>query len=130
MITALYASLLSFLIIWLSLNVIKQRIKNKIRYGDGDNINLIIARTAQSNAVEYIPLSLLLMLVLELNNTSIWLIHLLGISLVAGRLIHAHGILKEHHSGRVTGMKITLFTIIVLAILNLVYLPYDKLLSL
>ena len=72
MITALYASLLTFLVIWLSLNVIRARRKYKyrIRYGDGDNIQLIIARATHSNTLEYIPITLILMLALELNHAS------------------------------------------------------------
>ena len=130
MITALYASILTLLIVWLSLNVIKARRKHKVRYGDGDNIHLIVARTAHSNTVQYIPLALILLLMLELNHASTWLIHLLGISLVVGRLIYAHALLKEHHSGRVTGMKITLYALIAMAFLNLAYLPFNKLTSL
>lgn len=130
MITALYASLLTLLIVWLSLNVIKSRRKNKVRYGDGDNKELIIARTAQSNTVQYIPLALLLLLMLELNHASIWLIHLLGITLLAGRIIYAHALLKRKHSGRVTGMKITIYVLMALAFLNIAYLPYDRLLNL
>ena len=130
MITALYASLLTLLIVWLSLNVIKARRKHNIRYGDGNNQDLIFARTAHSNTVQYIPLALILMLILELNHASSWLIHILGISLLIGRIIYAHALLKERHSGRVTGMKITLYVLLALALLNIAYLPYDKLLIL
>jgi len=130
MITALYASLLTFLVVWLSINVIKNRRKHRIRYGNGNNKHLIIARTAHSNTVEYVPLALLMLLFLELNHASIWLIHLAGILLVSGRLIYARGVLNKKHSGRVTGMKITLYTLLALAILNIVYLPYEKLLNL
>lgn len=98
MITALFASILSLLIVWLSLNVIKARRAHKVRYGDGDNIHLIVARTAHSNTVQHIPLALILLLLLELNHASIWLIHALGIFLVAGRIINAHALLKENHS--------------------------------
>ena len=130
MITALYASLLALLIVWLSLNVIKARRKHKIRYGDGDNKQLICARTAHSNTVQYTPLALLLLLMLEINHASIWLIHILGASLLIGRIIYAHALLNERHSGRVTGMKITLYVLLALAFLNIAYLPYDKLLVL
>ena len=64
MITAFYASLLNFLIAWLSLNVIKARRKHKIRYGDGDIIHLVVARTAHSNTVQYVPLALILLLIM------------------------------------------------------------------
>lgn len=56
MTSVIYASLSAFLIFWLSLNVIKARGRNRIKYGDGGNEELQIARVAQSNAVQYIPL--------------------------------------------------------------------------
>jgi len=38
MISAIYASLAAFLLVWLSLNVIKTRFRLKVRYGDGEPI--------------------------------------------------------------------------------------------
>ena len=130
MITTLYAALLTFLIVWLSIHVIKARRKHRVRYGDGDNIELIVARTAQSNTVQYVPLALILLLVLELNHAAAWLIHLLGFLLLTGRIIYARALLSSKHSGRVTGMKITIFSLLALAVFNLIYLPYEKLLTL
>jgi uncharacterized protein len=60
MITALYASILSLLMCKLAFTVIKARRKNKIKYADGDVEELKIARTAHSNAVEYIPITLII----------------------------------------------------------------------
>ncbi|GAL28409.1 glutathione S-transfersae-related protein [Vibrio variabilis] len=54
MITALYASLLAVLMIWLSFQVIKQRRANQVAYADGGVEALQIARSAQGNAVDYI----------------------------------------------------------------------------
>ena len=129
MTTALYASLLSLLMCWLALNVVKARRKNRVLYADGGVKELQIARTAQSNAVDNIPITLILLFFLEYNGGNLWLIHIAGISFVIGRLIHCHGILTEKLKGRVRGMQITVWTIIALAILNLVYLPYAKFLS-
>lgn len=122
MTSALYASLLAFLIAWLSLNVIKTRRRVKILFGDGGEHALQVARTAHSNAVEYIPLALILMFALEYNGATLWLVHGLGVALMTGRLIHARGILSETLHLRVLGMQVTLFTIIGLAVLNLIYL--------
>ncbi len=130
MITAIYASILAVLMCSLALNVIKARRKNKIKYADGGVEELQVARTAHSNAVDYIPITLILLFLLEYNEGNIWLVHVAGIALVAGRLIHCRGILSDNMKGRVLGMQITLFTIISLAILNVIYAPYDKFLLL
>lgn len=127
MITAIYASLLSLLMCKLAFNVIKARRKNKIKYADGDVVELQIARTAHSNAVDYIPISLILLFILEYNGGNIWLVHVAGVALVIGRLIHGRGILTERLKGRILGMQITFVTIFALAGLNLIYAPYEKL---
>ena len=130
MISAIYASLSAFLITWLSLNVIKVRRKNEIRYGDGGNKELEIARSAQFNATEYIPIALLLLFSLDYNEANNWVIHVFGIALIVGRVIHARAFLSGKMKGRVLGMQITLFTIVSLAIANFIYLPYGRLFTL
>jgi len=127
MITALYASILAILIIWLAVQVIKQRRLNQIAYADGGGEALQIARSAQSNATEYIPITLILMALLEFNSAYPTWIHLTGIIFVIGRIIHARGILKEDLKRRVRGMQVTFLVILSLVVLNMIYLPYDKL---
>ncbi len=129
MTSALYTSVLAFLIVWLSLNTIKKRRSNKVSIGDGDIEELKLAIAAQSNAIEYIPIALLLLFTLEYNQANIYLVHLFGLSLTIGRIIHAKGLLALNMAQRVLGMKITIFTIIGLAIVNIVYLPYANLRS-
>ncbi len=121
MITALYASLCALLIVKLSLDVIAVRRQHKIGLGDGGNDNLQAAIRAQGNATEYIPITLILMFLLENIVIYNWIIHLAGILLVTGRIIHAIGIKKHDLKKRVLGMKITLYLIIALSILNIVY---------
>ncbi len=130
MTSALYASLSAILICWLSLNVIKKRRKYRVSIGDGGNEELSTAIAAQLNAIEYIPIALLLLFALEYNQASIWIVHLFGVALIVGRTIHAHNLLSENLKGRVLGMQITIYTIIGLAVLNIVFLPYNKLLRL
>lgn len=126
MTSALYAALLSLLIVWLSLNVIGKRRQYKVSTGDGGQHQLKIAIAAQSNAIEYIPIALVLLFALEYNAANLLIVHALGLALLTGRLVHARGLLSEMLKVRVLGMKITLYTIIALAILNIVYLPYIK----
>ncbi|CAK4074600.1 MAPEG family protein [Vibrio sp. 16] len=126
MVTALYASILAGLMIWLSIEVIKQRRKAQIKYADGGVDALQVARSAHGNAVDYVPITLILMAMVEYNGASVWLIHLFGTLFVLGRILHAKSILADKLKGRITGMKLTFLVIVGLIILNLVYLPYER----
>ena len=129
MITALYASLLMLLIIWLTFEVIKQRRNGQVAYADGGVKALQIARSAHGNAIETIPISLILMLLLEFNEGSIYLIHIAGLMLVVGRILHGTGILKENMTKRKFGMIMTLLSQVTLVICNFIYIPYGQLIS-
>lgn len=127
MVTALYAAILAVLMIWLSIQVIKQRRKAQVKYADGGVDALTIARSAHSNAVDYVPITLILMALLEHNGAQLWMIHLFGIAFVVGRVLHAKGILADRLKGRVSGMKLTFAVMAALVVLNIVYLPFDRL---
>ena len=127
MITALYASVLATLMICLSIEVIKQRRSAKVAYADGGINALQVARSAQGNAMDYIPITFFLMAMVEYNGASPWMIHLAGGVFVIGRLMHARAVLAEKLKGRITGMKLTFLVMVALIVLNLVYLPFGKL---
>ncbi len=76
MITSLYASLLALSMVRLSVSAIKLRRKNRISVGDE------LALRAHSNAVEYIPISLVPVLTLELNGAPQALIHVFEATLL------------------------------------------------
>jgi uncharacterized membrane protein YecN with MAPEG domain len=124
MITSIYASLLALLIVRLSLSVIKLRRKNRIIVGDGGNEDLQLAIRTHANALEYIPITLLLLLTLELNGAPKILIHILGATLIIGRIIHAIGLPAKNLKRRVLGMQITIYLLIALAILNILFLAF------
>ncbi len=122
MITSIYASLLALLIVKLSLAVIKLRRKNRVSVGDGGHEELQLAIRAHANAVEYIPITLMLLLTLELNGAPKILIHILGVTLLTGRILHAMGLPAKDFQRRVLGMQITIYLLIGLAILNMAFL--------
>lgn len=127
MISSLYAALSALLIVWLSFRVIKLRRAKKIRLGDGGEPELQIAIRAQGNATEYIPISLILLVLLELNGAHMALVHTGGIAILAGRLLHAKGLLTESLRYRVLGMQVTIYTLIGLGVANLAYAVYSGL---
>jgi len=126
MITSLYASLSALLIVRLSISVIKLRRINRIRVGDGGNEELQLAIRTHANAVEYIPIALLLLLMLELNGAPKILIHIFGATLIIGRIIHAMGVPAKNLQKRILGMQITIYLLIGLAILNILFLVLSE----
>ncbi len=112
-VTALYAALLALLLVYLSARVIVRRRAMRIGMGDGDDPLLARWVRAQANLAEYAPLGLLLILILELGGWSSWLLHILGLLLVAGRCAHAYAftVVEPRLMARVLGMVLTLTSI-------------------
>jgi uncharacterized protein len=123
-VTSIYAGILALLIVWLSLKVIKLRRSKKVILGDGGETELQYAIRAQGNATEYIPISLILLVLLELSGVNLWLVHLGGVAIIIGRVLHAKGLLTQSLSYRVLGMQFNFITIIALAFLNIAYPIY------
>ena len=89
--TPLYAGIAAFILMRLSTNVIGMRREKRITVGDGEDRMLLRVMRAQANFIEYTPLTLLLLGFAEFMGASVWLIHLGGIALIAGRLMHMRG---------------------------------------
>lgn len=97
-VTALYAAVCGFLIIALAANVVRYRLGKKVSLGDGGHKDVNRAIRAHGNTVEYIPLALILMALLEINGGGNTALHIYGIMLVAGRLLYAYGMLVPRSS--------------------------------
>lgn len=121
MITSYYAAILATLFVVISLRVIAFRRGERIGLGDGGNTTLTRAIRVQSNFAEYVPFALVLMLLLELQNSPNWMLHLVGVLLLAGRLIHAVGFGREPEitGSRTVGMALTFTAILLAAAFNL-----------
>jgi len=120
-ITALYASLLALIILWLSFNVVNFRRKRQVDLGDGGHDEGIRHIRAQQNTLEYIPIILILMVVYELNNGLPLLLHITGIVLVIARIIYPLGLVAKKGAsfGRFYGTLFTWIVLLTLIIVNL-----------
>ena len=125
MVSSVYAAILALWILWLSLRVIRLRQKKKVRLGDGGDPELRAAIRVQGNATEYIPIALILLFLLEMNGASEVLINLAGICLITGRAFHYRALTLDNIRLRRLGMQFTIFTIIALSLLNIVYAVYN-----
>ena len=109
MITMLYAGLCTILVVLLALRVVHFRFRNKIGLGDGGDPTLQRRVRVHANAVENLPLALLLLGGMELNGYSPALVHGFGATLFVSRVAHAWGL--SHSSGTSKGRFLgTLFT--------------------
>lgn len=120
-ITGFYAALSALLIILLAFRVIFRRKSERIGIGDGGDRILARRVRAHANAVETLPIGLILLLVLEWNQTQPWILHLAGVALIFGRLMHAYGISASAGpgKGRILGMSLTLLSLFGMSLLLL-----------
>jgi uncharacterized protein len=119
--TAFYAAILALFVTALAINVTVHRGKLGVLVGDGGNPQMLRMIRLHANAAEYVPLALLLMLSYEINGGAHTALHVAGLALLAGRLLHAWGLWKTEHPnfGRVAGQSLKWLTTAVLAVLNL-----------
>jgi len=97
-ITALYAGILAIYAIWLSSRAGLMRGKVGISILHGDNMELAEKMRRHQNFVEYVPIALILIGVLEINGSNSIFLHGLGIALVIARVAHAKGLSHDNIS--------------------------------
>jgi uncharacterized membrane protein YecN with MAPEG domain len=110
----IYASLIALLYVALSVRVVRYRRANKISVGDHGHKALEARMRAQANCGEYAPIGLVLILLVELQGAPAVAIHILGLMLLIGRLMHAIGFSKHPQimGLRVGGMVLTFSTLV------------------
>ena len=106
----LYAAICALILIWLSTRVIQGRVAFRVNLGDGGNEVMQRRIRVQANFIEYVPVALVLMLLVQQAGFGAWVVHALGIALVIARLLHATGLgrFAGVSNGRVYGTGLTL----------------------
>nr|WP_163500435.1 MAPEG family protein [Halomonas socia] len=117
--TLLYAGLLGILSLVLSAlsGIVRGKVGASI--GDGGSEKMLLSMRRHSNFVEYVPLALLLIALLEMNGVSVAMIHALGTGLLICRITHAFGIRAEKMNtmGRLVGHAGTFLITLVASVL-------------
>lgn len=109
-IAAAYAGVNILILLVLAVLVVGGRQKHKITLGDAGNQDFLRAQRAHANAAEYIPAGLIGLVTLALFDpaTPSWLVHVSGISLTAGRILHGIGLhTGVLNAGRLVGVALT-----------------------
>ncbi len=113
-VTALYAGILALIYVGLAVYVIHGRWATRIGLGTAGNDDLLTRTRIHGNFGEYVPLCLLLLLLLELNGTAPFWLHVGGATLVVGRMAHAYGLKQSQgaSAARAVGMAATFLVLV------------------
>ncbi|SUG47323.1 membrane protein [Salmonella enterica subsp. arizonae] len=78
-----------------SFNVVRLRMQYRVAYGDG-GFSELSKRNSYSPVMRWniFLVALVLLLFMEMNGAETWMVHICGIILIAGRLMHYYGF---HH---------------------------------
>jgi hypothetical protein len=122
-ITALYAGLNGLILLVLAIRVARQRGRSQVGLGTGGDATLERAIRIHGNAVESIPIVLILLGLAEACGSSPILLHGIGVALTLGRLLHIWGLTQSSgvSFGRAAGMSLTWLALGVGAVRALAY---------
>lgn len=120
---ALWCSFLMLLLFVLSGTAAGRRRRHRIAIGTDGNTELAVAVRAFGNAAEYIPAGMAALILLALLNAPLPLIHTVGALLMAGRTVHACGILYMPGLSltRAIGMTLTWLSMLIAGVSLLVW---------
>lgn len=112
-ITTLYALPLALILLILTFRTINYRRANRISLGDNGDRALLQRMRVHANCAEYTPIGLVILGLAESVTTPAYLLHAIGLALVAGRTLHAYGMSQtpQHMSLRTYGMILTIVAI-------------------
>jgi len=113
--TMLYVALLGVLLVVLTYHVLRKRVAITVNPASADSDTVERVSRVHGNFIEYVPIALILLAVLELNRAPVGLVHGLGILLLVSRMLHAWGMTRHPmiSFGRIIGIQGTLLMILI-----------------
>ena len=112
-ITTIFAGLLALMLVGVSIRVTVLRARKKIDLFDGGDPELGRAIRVQANFVEYVPMALALMGLVEWMGVKPWVVYTLGIALVVARVAHAWALYSNTFPGRAIGATTSWIVLVV-----------------
>lgn len=114
----IYAGLNTLVLLWITVATGRLRRRTGIYLGDGGNPHLVRILRGHANAIEAVPIALILMLLMAAFGTPAWVIHLFGIALTVGRVLHAAHFIAADAPGwqRMIGAGLSLLVVALAAL--------------
>ena len=106
-ITAIFTGILAVMLVGFSIRVTRLRATKKISFFDGGDKQMGIAMRVQGNFIEYVPMALLVMALIEAMGGRHWVVYLFGGVLVVARIAHAFALYTGFFPARVMGTGTT-----------------------
>ena len=121
--TLIIAVALAVVNLWLSIRTGQARQIAKVSVGDGDNPLLIARMRAHANFIEYVPMALILMALIEGKGGNGDLLYVFGAALALGRILHPFGMERPSPNPfRVTGILLTYLVTVALIVWAIILL--------
>jgi len=95
----IYAALNMAILLWIAIETGRLRGKYKVSIGDGGVKHLIRIIRGHANAVENMPMFLIMLLIAALIGMPLIAVHALGLAFTVGRALHAWHFIQEDAPG-------------------------------
>ncbi len=118
-VTAVFTALLALMLVGISVRITYLRAQKKVNLFDGGDPDLGRAIRVQGNFIEYVPMALALMGMIEWLGAKPWIVYLSGAALLVARLAHAWSLYSGNFQARVFGTTTTWIVIAVGGLLTL-----------
>ena len=122
-VSALYVALGALMLVVMSVRIIALRRRLKIGLGDGAERKLLQRMRVHGNAVETLPIQLLLLLMLEWMGVGHPWLHGFGMAIIVSRALHAVGLSRSPGTsfGRFVGTAISLLLMVLMSLALIVH---------
>ena len=110
-----YAAIFALIYIGLSVRVIALRNAKRVSLGSGGDPALERAIRIHANFIEYVPLALILLIAIEMQHGLRYVLHVLCLLLLIGRICHFFALSRENTANPLRGVGVAL-TMAVLAV--------------
>lgn len=118
-VTSFFAALAALGLAGLGLYVAYYRMRARIAYGDQEDKVLRRRIRTHGNFIEYVPIALIALGLVEFSGAPKWQVWALGIALTIARVLHAAGLLSGRLYFRAPGATLTFIVLAALGVLLL-----------
>jgi uncharacterized membrane protein YecN with MAPEG domain len=109
-----YGAIFALLYIGLTIRVVMLRNSTRVSLGSGGDPALERAIRIHANFIEYVPLALILLTAMEMQRRSHYVLHILCVMLLVGRICHFAALSRDNTANPLRGIGVGL-TVLVLA---------------
>jgi uncharacterized protein len=122
-VTILYAGIFGLLLLILSLNIFREYIRLAVGFKNANEELWKRAERAQQSFVEFVPMCLLLIFLIEVHGAPAAVLHCLGIMLLVARVLHAYGVGRGSAANvmRIIGTQTTYLTLMITSLASIYY---------